>query len=793
MEKSKLETPPSYCEYVCGPCDQLFDNVKDHEGLFLYPSEPPQIAATIENAAKIMPGDQERKWLTWRDLNVTGQIIFCTICKTMRFSKILIADVTTLNFNLLFEIGFLLGLELPVIPIRDSSYLQDKAVFDELGMLDTIGYHDFQNSKELTESINKKLPVSPIPTPSTEINFDTPLYVLKGPLMIEGEVVLFSALKKSILRFRTYDILETPRLSLHTARKQVMCSLGIIAHLYDPKRRGASVHNARCALIAGLGMATGKIVLMLQEGNVFQPIDYREVVKTYSTPDKIPKLLDPTILQVIRGLQNKKMREIKPPEGLLEKIDIGDVAAENEIFTLDSYFVQTGQYIQAKQGYARLVVGRKGSGKTAIFYAVRNSLGYSRKKIILDLKPEGYQFTKLRETILTKLSPGLQEHTMAAFWNSILLSEIAHKVSEEEYSWAQRDSERLKKFEVIKKLYERSGYAEKGDFSERLLNQVDRLIENYNDCKDNITDRKITELLYKGDIRALNDAVSKYLDEKEEVWILIDNLDKGWPVQGASNEDILILRTLLEATRKLQRQLEQSNIDFHCLIFLRNDIYELLVLETPDKGKDTAITLDWSDIEFFKEIFRRRVIASGHLEGNYDDVWNTIFALNVGTRDSFAYIIERTLMRPRDFLNFVLRGIETSINRGHKRVEQNDILKAQELYSEDILKTTAFELKDVYMDVPDFLYTFLGCKTILSKDEVLSLLAQTGIKEENIEKTINLLCWYGFLGVQKINSDEMRYAYQIRYDMAKLLQPIKKGEACFVIHPAFRSALECEN
>jgi hypothetical protein len=132
MDKSKLQSPPQYCEYANGQCDQVFDDVQPNNGLFLYPSDPPQIAATIENAVKMLPASGQKGWSTWKDLHTAGQIIYCTICKAMRFSDQAVADVTTLNFNLLFEIGFLLGLELPVIPIRDASYLQDEAAFDQL-------------------------------------------------------------------------------------------------------------------------------------------------------------------------------------------------------------------------------------------------------------------------------------------------------------------------------------------------------------------------------------------------------------------------------------------------------------------------------------------------------------------------------------------------------------------------------------------------------------------------------------------------------------------------------------
>ena len=188
----------------------------------------------------------------------------------------------------------------------------------------------------------------------------------------------------------------------------------------------------------------------------------------------------------------------------------------------------------------------------------------------------------------------------------------------------------------------------------------------------------------------------------------MDNLDKGWPVRGARDEDILILRTLLEATRKLQRQLERSEVGSHCLVFLRNDIYEHLVRETPDKGKDTEIDLDWSDRELFKELIRRRIVASGLLEGQFDEVWGAVFEAFVGTRTSFDYMLDRTLMRPRDFLLFIHRAIEAAINRGHARVTADDVRQAELFYSEDLLKATGLSFR-MYSKVFRISYThFLG-------------------------------------------------------------------------------------
>ncbi len=182
---------------------------------------------------------------------------------------------------------------------------------------------------------------------------------------------------------------ETPRLTLHEARKQISGSVGVIAHLLSSNRQGSTRHNALCALLGGIAMAEGKVVVMLQEEAVQQPIDYRDVVQSYQIPADIPHMLEGTIKRVVEHMQIAGPSIGRRAEKVLEKLDLGDTAAENEIAGLRSYFVPTGQFTQAKQGHARLVVGRKGTGKTAIFYEVRNSLGRNRSKVILDLKPRG--------------------------------------------------------------------------------------------------------------------------------------------------------------------------------------------------------------------------------------------------------------------------------------------------------------------------------------------------------------------------------------------------------------------
>lgn len=787
-----LLDPPAYCHYADGPCDQTFEPVDRTTAFFAYASSPTYIADVIETSAtKLERLKPEVAWETWRGLSIAGQTIFCQICKKLRQSSTLIADVTTLNFNVLFEVGFALGLGLAVVPVRDTTHTANRRAYEEFGLLDTLGYLDFSNSDELATNLAERLPVDAMPPLRVHEFRQAPLYVLKGPVNNENAIQMLAAIKKSGIRFRTYDPVETPRLSLHDARRQVAGSTAIIANLLDSAREKALAHNAQCALIAGMALAQSKAVALVAEGNEPFPIDYRDIVIVRRRANMIGAALQPTLAAALDFLQREPGGRRQSPAGLLEALDLGDVAAENEIGGLREYFVSTGQSSQARQGHARLVVGRKGAGKSAIFYDVRNSIGRGHDRLVLDLKPEGHQFTRLREFVLQNQSRGLQEHTMVAFWNYILLTELARAALEQDRTIAPRDPFRYAAYKGLADEYSNHNPGDALDFSQRLLALVDRISTSLGGIPTEDLGRQLTTIIYKGDLRALTEAVVSYCRTKNAVWVLVDNLDKGWPVRGAKPIDILIARSLLDAARKLQHQLEAREIDFDCLVFLRSDIYEQLREETPDKGKDTAIALDWDDPALFEEIIRRRINTSTSLEGNFEEVWPRICAPLVDGHSSARYIIDRTLMRPRDLLQFVRQAVHIAINCGHSKIESDDILQAEKAYSEDMLLATSFELADTHSEFIDVLYAFEGAGRRMHPSEVEDRLVQVaGLEPSTVGQVVELLLWYAFFGVATTESDDAKYSYDVHYNLRRLMYPIKANAGVLVIHPAFCSALQ---
>jgi hypothetical protein len=732
------------------------------DGLFLYPNSPAIIANTLEEAIQqLRTAASLKTWKTWKGLGVTGQIIFCQICKAIRFSNLVIADVTTLNFNLLFEIGFAIGLGIPVLPVRDSSFIKDAKIFNELGLIDTLGYFDFQNSTDLVKELLRGGRLAPVFPAPQSVDKERPIYLMKTPIQSEGMIRLMSSVKKSGLRFRSFDPREYARLSLHDAVKQVSSSLGIVVHLMSPERSEATTHNARCAFVAGLGLATGRHVLMLQETTVHQPIDYRDVVRCYNSARAIPDLLIPFVKSVVEMLQESQFVPTSLPLTPLEKVDLGDLAAENEILALRSYFVPTGQYNEVRRGHARLVVGRKGAGKTAIFYGIRATYGQERSRLLLDLKPEGHQLVKLREAILNDLPPGVQQHVVTAFWNYLLLMEIAHKIVHTEQQAAYRDINLRMAYDDVKNAYgmHQSTEAEQGDFSERLLALVEDIVRRRDASGSIKQGNEVTRLVYRSDIRRLNDAISRYVSvsRKEDIWLLFDNVDKGWPIFDVRKEDIVIITGLLEASRKLQRQFENRSVNLRAVIFLRNDIYDHLILNPADRGKDNPAILDWNDPETLKELLRRRITLSTGLDESFIELWRLFFVSHVKGEESFSYILGRTLMRPRELLRFVRGCINVAVNRRHEQVSEDDILHAERSYSDDELVDLSLDLKDVKPQYADTPYAFIGAPAILAPGDVQPLFLSLASQEEQ-RKSRKLrnssfgLAFWGYIYTRKRNA-----------------------------------------
>jgi len=527
----------------------------------------------------------------------------------------LVADISVLNFNVTYEIGYAIGKRKRILLTKNKSIKEGTLTIREVGIFDTLGYSEYQNSAELSNFINSVNHFSPLNIPN-KINFKSPVYLLEGMHKTDWASRIVSRIKKARFLFRSFDPNEQPRLSANDAIDQVSQSHGIVVPLLSNTTVGSDVHNMRGAFIAGLADGMSKALCILQQGDNPVPLDYRDFVHTTHHPNDINEHIADFASKVAEAFQQDTNVTIASTDTFLQSLDLGATSAENEMRTLESYYLKTDQFLKSLRGEANIVVGRKGSGKSAIFLQVRDRERNKKGNVVLDLKPDGYKLIKFKELILSFLEEGTFQHTIMAFWEYVLLLEICYKILEKDREQHKHDHTLYEPYRALADLYHADGYETEGDFSERMGSLMEKISTEYRSQHGDKTNvrlsaSKLTEMLYCHDVRDLSKQVIDYMANKEVCWLLFDNIDKGWPTSGLEHEDLLIIRGLIDATKKIERQFGKSNIAVNTIVFLRNDVYELLVQETSDRGKDASVLLDWTDPDLLRELVRLRIVSNG--------------------------------------------------------------------------------------------------------------------------------------------------------------------------------------
>ncbi len=158
--------------------------------------------------------------------------------------------------------------------------------------------------------------------------------------------------------------------------------------------------------------------------------------------------------------------------------------------------------------------------------------------------------------------------------------------------------------------------------------------------------------LIKHSIDNMLEALS-YIDFNDRnLKILLDGLDD---ILRFKRDHIQILTSLIRSTDYLNTNFLKNKTPIKIILFIRQDIFSLLI--DPDLNKikrDWSEYLKWTDkIDDLKKLVELR-LSSSDKNKKYDTYWDKIFPTLIQERDSWEYILEHTLIKPRDILQFLL-------------------------------------------------------------------------------------------------------------------------------------------
>jgi hypothetical protein len=238
--------------------------------------------------------------------------------------------------------------------------------------------------------------------------------------------------------------------------------------------------------------------------------------------------------------------------------------------------------------------------------------------------------------------------------------------------------------------------------------------------------------------------------------------------------------------------MSRSGANFYSVVLIRDDIYDILIAKTPDFGKELRVQLSWRDPDMMRELLRRRFVQ-GTIRGDatFDEAWREICISHVRGEESSQYLIDRTLMRPRNLIKLLYYCRGSAINLRHSKIEMSDIENGLYSYSNDLLLEMSRELADVSPTAGDFIFEFAKEDAEYRFDDLKAFFELRGHSDVQAESIINHLVFYGFIGM-KDEEDTERYIWEYNFNLKLMKVAFTKGMARqhVVLNPAFRPALE---
>jgi hypothetical protein len=408
-------------------------------GFFAYPAQPTVVGEIVGRAIhRLTTRSFSGEIVAWSELDIPGRFIVDGILQRIDESTLVIADITRLNFNVTYELGYAIGAQRRVLILKHGSLPQVNTELLSLGLFDTLGYNEYNNAEELEQIIRDADDLAPIPIPS-ELNASAPVFMNFAKNKSDQDSLIRFRIKKAHLQFRNFDPNETPRLSGHEAIRSVAQSYGVLLHLMPTDHEDATNHNLRAAFLAGLADGMQRELLLIQYSDSPVPVDCRDAVTYCRHPDQFTEAVGDFAGRVLDAWQSKPAARRAGLAPFIQRVNFGASTAENELTVLREYYLEIDAYRRAERKEVRLITGRKGSGKTAIFFELRNKVRDRRANVVLDLKPDGYQLLKFKDQVLQLMAGGTLDHTITAFWEYLLLLEVCYKLIEKDQDVHKRD------------------------------------------------------------------------------------------------------------------------------------------------------------------------------------------------------------------------------------------------------------------------------------------------------------------------------------------------------------------
>ena len=737
-----------------------------NEAFYAFPSEPESLKETILEALSIINKKNYIHIQPWTEMNPTGKIIITQIFKKIDNSDLFMYDLSDLNPNVCFELGYAISRQKPIWGTLDATSRANIDLVNESDIFSLIAYRSHINFEDIVKYFCKDKPYmnldeSFISQFTNILNMEesyrdsTDILYLKSPLGHTASKKLTQFLKKLNRKMIEIDILENSYHPFEDILLNILMSRVVLVHLLNNSHSNYKGVNAVYSFIAGLSVGFNKNTLILAPDPYKPPLDYRHLLFTHKTArecvDKVTNWIFPILSRgVDKDKTKQKLVKNNDNELSLIRFVLGDGQAEHEEKDLDSFFVETSQFHQGLHDKIGIFVGRKGSGKTANLFRIREHFITSKQNFIVTIKPQSFRletYVKLISDYFNEID--IRSQVTERIWEFIIYSAILYKLYENlqkkpiYYNFSNSENDLFNYVENNLEIIT-SDFGDKIDY---LYNKVKEL------SLKSINNKKIIEILFNEYLSDIKNLLQNSLSNYDRIIILIDNLDKAWDFGKNIDLQCKVIYGILGFHNSLVKELKWKKGDIRFLIFLREDIYKMVSdkAREPDKLLLNTTRLEWNDKDLLLRVIEERFI---HFDNSLtsDSIWKTLFCETIDDIPTKDYLFINILKRPRDLIYLVKSAINESVNHRNRIIEADDIKNAQKIYFDFLVSNTVTEYKLFVPEIKSIIHSFQHCPETFDFRYLKKRLKQFTSSKDQLDILIRFLFNISFLGMCKNDS-----------------------------------------
>lgn len=770
------------------------------------------IVTSINSFIKKVNNENVAKITSWQNLPSSGDSIQNKVLRSIADCDMLFADVTNLSDNVLFEIGFAISIRKNIWLIINENDKAKYQRFKKFGLLTSINFFKYSNADDLFSNFHRYNILSSTGDIIDKIDLSLHFHRQKMPLLYiksNDTSQLDNHISYSINEYNLNPIIDDSRENDTESLKWYLEGLdrvpAVLIQFAADGGLKSEFHNYKASFISGLALGLNKKLLLIGPKKFNPPVDIKDTYQAYHNKNSLESTIIPFFTEIRNDLGNLLYRNSKRLDNerrrtKLQRINFGEITAENEKEDVYDYYVETGYLASVTKSNYNMIVGRKGTGKTATLYYLNSKLSKEKINHVCLIKPDNFEMDRLIDIIEKSKAQYVKGFLIQAIWKYLIYTELGSMLYKKimelpDYGITKDQGEFLEYIDNNRSIFLH-------DFAVRLDELIDRINISFSQIGHLEGEKylkKISEIIHGQLLTNLKGHLVRIVDKYHNVYMLVDNLDKSWDKQ--SDLDVLskFILGLLTVGNKIVGELSmfkkaKTGISIKMSVFIRADIYSYIRKNAREADKLKSIILKWEDTDnLFRVIEERFYILYDGDEIKKEDLWKKYVVSKVEGEDIKDYICNRILPRPRDILYFFKKAHDIAIIKGHTQIEEGDIIKAYEDYSEWVVSTILVENGITINQMEEFVYGLIQLPRTLSRKDIIQYMHDfdipTSNDDINVDYFINHLFKLSLIG-KETQPGEFRFTYG--YEDEKKINVLhnRLGSNKYKIHPAFYPFLE---